>query len=253
MAKQLILAKPDWHKEVTDASHTLEIAEMFTDTIQGEGVNTGVPATFLRVQHCSLDCRWCDTEEVWRQGNPYTFGEIFKLMEDNLVIDSLKHEQHLVLTGGSPLRQQLPLIHFLNEFYHKYGFRPYIEVENECTTMPLAAFEYYVSCWNNSPKLTNSGNRLSSRFNLRVLERLSNLPNSWFKFVIDKPEDLKEVLDDFLIPGPIKHEQIILMPCGQTKKELDEKREMVAYLATKYGFRFSDRLHITIWDKKTGV
>jgi len=43
------------------------------------------------------------------------------------------------------------------------------------------------------------------------------------------------------------------MPEGQTQEELSKTRELTADLAIKKGVRFTDRLHVTIWNKKTGV
>lgn len=40
------------------------INEMF-QTLQGEGVYTGVPAIFIRLQGCPVGCSWCDTKHTW--------------------------------------------------------------------------------------------------------------------------------------------------------------------------------------------
>jgi organic radical activating enzyme len=37
------------------------IAEVF-HSIQGEGATPGAPAVFVRLQGCSVGCRWCDTK-----------------------------------------------------------------------------------------------------------------------------------------------------------------------------------------------
>ena len=232
---------------------TLNVAEMFANTIQGEGVNTGHPATFLRLQGCTLKCVWCDTLGVWPNGSPYHSGEIFKLLEDNKVIEELRRGQHLVLTGGSPLKQQEALITFIKLFKSKYGFIPYLEIENEAVLIPNPELIPLIDCWNNSPKLSNSGMKRTVRYKPDVLHKLANLPNSWFKFVIANESDLNEIIDDFINEGIINRKQVILMPEGQTQEELSLKREWVADQCVKHGFKFSDRLHIAIWNKKTGV
>ena len=43
------------------------------------------------------------------------------------------------------------------------------------------------------------------------------------------------------------------MPEGQTQDELSKTRELTANMSILNEVRFSDRLHITIWNKKTGV
>jgi organic radical activating enzyme len=43
------------------------------------------------------------------------------------------------------------------------------------------------------------------------------------------------------------------MPEGQTQEELSKTREMAADMAIKQQVRFTDRLHVTIWDRATAV
>lgn len=255
MIKTLIAGNPSFKKEFPhNNSEILEVAEFFMNSIQGEGINTGHPSAFLRLKHCSLSCSWCDTQEVWRYGNPYTFNELFKLMEDAGLINALEHGQHLILTGGSPLKQQRALIRFIYEFIKKYGFKPYIEIENECTIQPWDMILQYVDCWNNSPKLSNSGNLDIVRYQPNILKFLSSLvDNSWFKFVITNPNDWKEIQTDFLDKNLIKKDQIILMPEGATREELTKSRELVVNMAVENGVRYCDRLHVILWNKKTGV
>lgn len=231
----------------------LEIAEFFCDSIQGEGVTMGSPAAFLRMKGCTQSCRWCDTKEVWRFGNPFTFEEIFELMERHNLPRKLKDGQYLVLTGGSPLKQQNALILFLESFVFKYGFKPRIQIENECTLMPDSLLVPFIDVWNNSPKLSNSGNALSFRYRPEILEFLSSLPNSWFKFVVRDDNDWYEIKEFYLNPGYIRKEQVILMPQGATRKELCQNREQVIAMAIEYNVRYSTREHIIVWDKRTGI
>jgi 7-carboxy-7-deazaguanine synthase len=250
--KQIISANPDFKKE-NAGENSLQIAEFFCDTIQGEGINMGQPATFLRLQYCTLNCVWCDTKEVWRFGNPYSFEELFDLMEKNEVIDRFIKGQHLVITGGSPLRQQTRLIAFIHAFQYRYAFTPYIEIENECTLMPEAQIISFVKCWNNSPKLQSSENSFESRYKPEVLKKLSSLQNSWFKFVVSSDRDWEEIVENYIEPELIDISQIILMPRGATREELQQNREIVLDIAIENNVRYSTREHIVIWDKKTGI
>lgn len=245
----LIHQKPDFIKRVNHPEK-LAISEMFVDTIQGEGVFTGHPATFIRLQGCTLRCTWCDTLDVWPYGNEYSIEEVLELLAPHVLKYTLGN-QHIVLTGGSPLKQQYELIKFLRQFKDRFGFGPFIEVENETVLYPSPNFIPWVSCWNNSPKLSNSGMKHNARVKPQVLAFMNDLPNSWFKFVISDPGDWMEIEKDFL--PHISKNKIILMPEGQTQLELLENRDKVAQIAVEQQVRFSDRLHITIWDRKTGV
>lgn len=254
MVKQIITANPIEKKEFQkDGNNFLRIAEFFYDTIQGEGINIGQPAAFLRMQNCTLSCVWCDTKEVWRYGNPYTFDELFELIDQSNLISKLLTGQHLILTGGSPMLQQDNLYLFITSFMKRYGFKPYIEVENECTRMPNPSTISIIDCWNNSPKLISSGNPFELRYKPDILKAISNLPNAWFKFVVTNDDDWLEIEIGFLGPGLIKKEQVILMPQGATREELERNRPIVIELAIENGVRYSTREHIVVWDKRTGI
>lgn len=252
MPYTIIEQKPTFDKKV-EGENKLAIAEMFSDTIQGEGPHAGVISTFVRLQGCTLKCVWCDTLDVWPNGNEYSFDEIFEMFEKIDLIERFRNGQHMILTGGSPLKQERRLINFLNEFEYRYGFLPYTEVENEAVLMPSEEFVDLVSWWNNSPKLANSGMKERVRIKPEVLKFMGEQPNAVFKFVVSSEQDWEEIERDFIKPGYIPRGAIVIMPEGQTQQELSKTREMAADMAIKQQVRFTDRLHVTIWNKKTGV
>lgn len=232
----------------------LNVSELFTDTLQGEGIYIGHPATFLRLQGCPVGCVWCDTAQIWNKGHFYSQEEIFLLLEENGIIEKLRTgEQHLVITGGSPLMQQTRLLVLLSSFIDRYGFKPFIEVENECSMVPLKSLVEYVDCWNNSPKLENSGVNKTKRYNPSVLSYMNLLSNSWFKFVVSKESEWEEIHRDFIQSRIVDMDRIILMPQGATKSELEKTRVLVAEMAMKYGVRFSDRLQVTLYSDRQSV
>ena len=203
-----------------------------------------------------VDWMWvhnCDTREVWRKGNPYTIDEILNLWKERGLIEKFSLGQKLVFTGGSPLLQQVQITNLINKFSNEFNFIPDIEIENECTLYPDQELVNLVFCWNNSPKLSNSAQSKKARYFPDIIREMSGLDNSWFKFVISKEEDWKEIEEDFLKPKLIDKKQIVLMPEGQTQKELQVTRGFVAEIAIRENIRFTDRLHITIWNKTVGV
>jgi 7-carboxy-7-deazaguanine synthase len=253
MVKTLIEAFPKEKRVAADdGSSILDISECFMDTIQGENI-VGVPSTFLRCQYCTLNCQWCDTKEVWREGNPYSVDEIIKLFEDNGTIKRFKQGQHLVLTGGSPLRQQDALIELINKIQEKHKIKPFVQIENECTIMPKSKMIEIVNVWNNSPKLKNSGNPDEKRYKPDILNFMNSVPFSFFKFVIEKKEDWKNIEEEFLNNNLISKHKVILMPEGETREQLQKHYEACVELCCENGVNMTDRLHVTIWDKKTGV
>ncbi|MBP3406810.1 MAG: 7-carboxy-7-deazaguanine synthase QueE, partial [Kiritimatiellae bacterium] len=66
--------------------------EIFS-TIQGEGRNTGLPATFIRFAGCNLNCPWCDTK---RQAK-----EFLTLTEIMAKVRKFKNRA-VIVTGGEP-------------------------------------------------------------------------------------------------------------------------------------------------------
>ena len=254
MSQQIIKAfqKRGNFPSITADSRYLDISEFYFDTIQGEGINTGVPAAFLRLQRCHLGCVYCDTTEVWRFGNPYSFDELFQMMEESGLVDRLREDQHLIITGGSPLLQAYRIFLFLQEFKERYSFLPITEIENECVMNPSLLLNY-ISVWNNSPKLSSSGVHRRKRYRPEIISYMSSLNNSWFKFVIECEKDWEEIQMDFLNSGLIRKNQIILMPLGNTRKELFKHQEETVDLAIKHNVRYCSREHIVLWDKNVGV
>ena len=93
--------------------------------------------------------------------------------------------------------------------------------------------------------------KMKVRYKSDLLIKMSNLPNSWFKFVVNYFTDWDEIEQLFL--PYMKREQIVLMPAGSSRQELKITREIAIDLAIKKNVRFSEREHIVVWDKKTGV
>ncbi|MCL9776704.1 7-carboxy-7-deazaguanine synthase QueE [Vibrio methylphosphonaticus] len=93
-----------------------KINEMF-ETIQGEGIYTGVPAVFVRLQGCNVGCAWCDTKQTWlaEKEDERTFGEVIVKQGDDPTWYSASakdviaqyqalgyNAKHIVITGGEP-------------------------------------------------------------------------------------------------------------------------------------------------------
>lgn len=255
MAKQLIPAEHYKTRNIfqKDGDNYLRVSEFYSDTIQGEGMFAGTPSAFLRLTGCTLDCIYCDTTEVWRYGTNWTYSELIKVIEDSHLDEQLLNGWHLVITGGSPLLQQTRIVEFLNSFYNHFGFPPFVEIENECTLSPIPQLLPWVDCWNNSPKLSNSGVPFKKRYSALAIGDVARLPNSWFKFVINGEEDWEEIKDNYLDVRLFTKDQIILMPRAETREALIQIGPMVAELAIKHGVRYSSREHILLWGKKVGV
>lgn len=235
------------------SKNKLIVAETFY-SIQGEGQTMGTPAVFLRLAGCNLLCEsehWrCDTIEVWRKGKTIPFEDVLWPND----IKMLENGAHLVITGGEPMMHQQAIIDYLKWLREFRDVWPIVEIETNGTVEPIEKFPMgWVHYWNVSPKLPNSGMPYERRVNEVALKRLSHSPahnKTIFKFVISNEQDLIAMDEEY---GFLPKNQIMLMPAGDTIESLSKTRPMVVELCKKFGFRFSDRLHISIWDKKTGV
>lgn len=226
----------------------LNVSETFY-SIQGEGSSTGVPAVFLRLSGCNILCKsesWvCDSIEVWKKGVKTAFADVLAPY-----IDVLNKGAHLVITGGEPMLHQKKLIEYLCWFSDTYKFKPFIEVETNGTKSALKDFDLLVNKWNLSPKLSSSGEKREKRYNRNVLIWFANNHKATFKFVIANIQDWNEIVSEYTF---LERNKIILMPAGETQDKLNVMRQFVVNICIQKTIRFSDRLHITIWNQKTGV
>ena len=156
---------------------------------------------------------------------------------------------NLILTGGEPLMNQNKLVEFIQYVRGVLNAECFVEVETNGTIEPSEEMKQLVSQWNCSPKLQNSGNDKAIRYKSDVLEVFNQL-NTQFKFVLSSWEDYTELQKDYSI---IEHNKIWLMPSGEHQELLNITKPIVAEIAKKHYHKFTNRLHIEIWNKKTGV
>jgi len=75
----------------------MKICEIF-HSLQGEGLDTGLPMVFVRSVGCNLRCSWCDTKYAYGGGSEWSLDRLEKR------ISSYKCPR-VCLTGGEPLLQ----------------------------------------------------------------------------------------------------------------------------------------------------
>ena len=219
-------------------------------SIQGEGINTGKPAVFLRMALCNLACRWCDTRYTWDWGEGDAIQYAVEMSSNQVEQEILKHGcRFLVITGGEPMLQQRELLPLLKNLKNKGLF---FEIETNGTILPEPDMIDLIDHWNVSSKLTNSGNKISSREKSECYHFFCVLPSSHFKFVVDTEKDIKEI--KFLVQKyGLKPEKVILMPQATNREVLLEKSRWLVELCKKEGYIYSLRLHILLWGDKRGI
>lgn len=98
---------------------TLSVFSIF-DTIQGEGPFAGVPAVFVRLAGCNLQCPGCDTDytEATTEMSPDDIHRTIKGLREPWTQAPGRPLPLVVITGGEPLRQNIaPLLLALSGHY----------------------------------------------------------------------------------------------------------------------------------------
>ncbi|AYA42268.1 7-carboxy-7-deazaguanine synthase QueE [Xenorhabdus nematophila] len=114
------------------------INEIF-QTLQGEGVFTGVPSVFVRLQGCPVGCSWCDTKHTWEKDadkQQVMENILLKTRDSDLwgvatakqLINIFTRQgysaRHIVITGGEPCLYDLRP---LTETLEREGYQCQIE------------------------------------------------------------------------------------------------------------------------------
>jgi 7-carboxy-7-deazaguanine synthase len=238
----------------------LPINELFY-SLQGEGKLAGVPTVFVRTSGCNLRCWFCDSYHTsWE---PTHAGMSIDDIDDE--VRTHTEADHVVLTGGEPLihDQSVTLLEELDDL----GYHTTVETNGTIyrdAPIDLASI---------SPKLSSSTpteakdpkgdgewaeRHEERRIDLEALAELVDTYDSQLKFVVTGRDDMPEIealVDDVrdATTRSIPDSDVLLMPEGMTREELDERRNEVAALATEYGYRYTPRLHVDLWNDAPGT
>ncbi|QIO21648.1 7-carboxy-7-deazaguanine synthase QueE [Haloarcula sp. JP-L23] len=237
----------------------LPINELFC-SLQGEGRLAGVPSVFVRTSGCNLRCWFCDSYHTsWEPtGDWYSVDDVAAAVE---TYDA----DHVVLTGGEPLVHEASV-----DLLDELGDRGYhTTVETNGTIYRDAAIDLASV----SPKLASStptadrdpkgdgewaDRHEDRRLDVPTLAELVDTYETQLKFVVTGPEDIGEIerlvsrvreAADAAVPD----DRVLLMPEGQTRERLEQTREVVADLAIEYGYRYTPRLHVDLWNDAPGT
>ena len=215
------------------------ISELFL-SLQGEGPSAGTPATFVRLQGCSVGCHWCDTKYSWDSGGGRA------LAADRIWAEALAlgASPLLVVTGGEPLEHEglVPLLE------QALGHWARVEVETSGIAPPPLSHPRLF--YNVSPKLPSATPRWADTW--RAAGAWSAEANATFKIVVGDPPDPEDAMRLITEHGLLP-ERVMLMPEGLTDDRVKAHATGLAELCRRNGFRMSPRLHLWLWGAKRGV
>jgi 7-carboxy-7-deazaguanine synthase len=246
------------------------LAEKPYKCLQGEGSLAGMPSILIRTSGCNLRCEWIDsrTLEKVKCDTPYTSwessGELVEVDEIVKVVLELAETKisHVILSGGEPLMIKEAVVELCEKLW---DYRFHITIETNGTfdfgteefRHILRTTHHFLPLFSISPKLGNSvpngtpfeESHNTQRINYSVLKSLTSLAISQLKFVVMDRLDMTEVCE---IVEKLKHPKdwVFLMPEGRTYEQIRNREKEVYELALEFGFRYSPRLHIQVYDDK---
>ncbi len=249
----------------------LEVNEIFGPTIQGEGKKVGTPSVFVRFGKCNMTCAGFEVEYETPSGIKKCSCDSFhasdiafrdewqkydtaeKLIDEvNKLIPNYKVD--IVLTGGEPL------LYWKDSEFQKF-MKHYIDAGYQLTIETNGSINIDLDeewqkkiLFSMSVKLSNSGESLEKRVNVRTLTNIINfVKESYLKFVVSSDFLSQASLEIEKILTQIPPCEVYLMPLGDTAEMIDKNSLSVIEFAIKKGFKYSDRLHIRVWNNKRGV
>jgi 7-carboxy-7-deazaguanine synthase len=250
-------------------------------TIQGEGKLAGVPSLFVRLAGCNLRCMWtmpdgsvsiCDTAYAsFHPDRPADWS-----MDD--LIDTIRCNsqmvRHLVVSGGEPMMQAEALSEFCRRVKTELNLHITIETNGTIFDESVAQWVDLVSL---SPKLQSSDPTLAKvegagyhyggtfklhatkRVNVEAIQQWINAAHRYqhdfqLKFVVRNPDDELEIKRTFLSHlSSFRFDDVMLMPLGGNASELSQTTAIAVEMSVRNGWRFSNRLHISLFGSRTGV
>jgi len=195
---------------------TFNINDLFW-TFQGEGMNVGRRALFVRLPFCNLSCPWCDTEF-----NSFKKVSISELEQ----ITNAEPGRFAVVTGGEPTmnKQASALVDYL----HKQGFHVAVE-SNGC--FPINALYDFITI---SPKKFKGKN---GQWGDYYVDPCAEELADEFKYVVDEDFDFS-ILDRHDISDGRRY---TLSPQFNDMKNSFQKIE--SYIKENPGWRYSLQTH----------
>ena len=243
-------------------------------SIQGEGKYAGVPSYFLRTGGCNLNCPGFGAEyevngevklgcDTYFAVDGHFSSSWEKVTSSDTFTTQLKNEfekigfiPDMVITGGEPLMYAKDEVFYtVVKSMVEHGVKITFET-NGTIVIDFEKYPAYKSCvFALSLKLANSGEPVAKRIVAPALKSVqAHAKEAFLKFTIDavlvestaldEINEIKEILPDL---------DVYCMPVGESRDTIWKNDKAVFEFCMEHNFRYSDRLHIRVFDTTQGV
>lgn len=254
------------------SGRAVPVSELFY-SFQGEGVNLGRRALFVRFMGCNMTCGYakvpgsatapvegpmlCDTEYTWNSAK-HDHAEGVKTLAPERIWDelmaldpctadaSLAPVDLIVVSGGEPLLRKEALLYLAGQAM-RTGRR--MEIETNATIQPGGDLIGAGAAFNAGPKLASSAVPRKKRIRPEVIREFQDSGQARWKFVVCGPEDVEEVAD---LQREFGLTEIWLSPEGTSPSVVLARMRMAADAALSYGWNLTTRQHVLIWGGERG-
>lgn len=215
---------------------SLNVVEIF-HSIEGEGIRTGMPVTFIRLAGCNLNCSYCDTCYAQKA----TDGELMSIQD---ILAKVRFNA-VTLTGGEPLLHEKPVIELIQALVDT-GHYVNIETNGSVDIMPYIipvrsgkgffTVDYKCNCSGMESHMLSS--------NFEVMDE-----NDVLKFVVATDEDLN-CIRRFLMTHPTFKSTIFVSPCFRqiSLEHLVTEVKLLKLKFPRFDIRFQVQLHKIVWN-----
>lgn len=213
----------------------------------------------------------CDSSASWAMKYKHlqltkTIDEVFEHIVSLLPNGKFDEAEdiHLVITGGEPLLGWQRVWPELLEKCKEVGLKNVTYETNGTQNLQQQFIDYLNGdgkelhiTWSTSPKLSISGEEQFDALIPEALLDMNKVNNSYLynKFVVRDIEDFEEVdlfVDEYKSAGVVL-DSVYCMPEGATLEQQSLTEKDVAEACMKTGYKFSPRLHITLFGNAWGT